>query len=332
MSANTAYVLDGPLTLDNHGNPGTFGVTNRSPIGVHIGVSGMTATGSQSCDLNTAGATFGIDLDDVASLRITADSYPVTILLLYTPLDLDLEAAPTADPGQPPVYITGAGMAVTGGTDSQTGTAPGAANVGATELGYRIAKAGDPATWALVMHGTTPLGAGEIVLVEYPAAGGSPVKIDGAGTITNQPSTGGGSTTGSIPDVSTTGATLDIVAVYDDPDYAATAPAGFSIDVAFPRPGVPRIAAAIASKAGAGGTGLAFGGGGAETQWKTARATFRNVTRPAVQTATGFCSAGDAIVVATFAAPPTAGNLIVAWYCFGQGTGELVASLRPLAP
>ena len=87
MTVSTSYTLDGPLVVPLGGQAGSLSVANKSgtvPVQV-ITVELQNASGAEQVVLASLGDSLALDLTGYSLYKISADSYPATILYAFTP-------------------------------------------------------------------------------------------------------------------------------------------------------------------------------------------------------------------------------------------------------
>lgn len=113
-TVTTDRVLTGPWVIENHGAPGTFAIMSRvdsQPVRVDIAYQsapGGGPRGSEHAELAHIGDSFGpIGLANVETITVSADTYPLNIMVVFTTLDLTVTSAPfiAGGDGAPGSYV-----------------------------------------------------------------------------------------------------------------------------------------------------------------------------------------------------------------------------------
>lgn len=102
-TVSTERVLLDTTHLENHGQPGHFGLLSRDstqPIYVDVKWSGH----AEVIELVRIGDACEFDLLNVDSIEIRAATYPTTVLLEYTNAPIALTAAPYTQPQPPNIH------------------------------------------------------------------------------------------------------------------------------------------------------------------------------------------------------------------------------------
>lgn len=102
MAADTKLTLTGRMPIENNQAPGVFGITSRFGAGSVI-VTYSGPQGSETVFLRNAGDSLTLNLLNIDSLSIEADSYPADILILQS-------STPSAVLTAAPVVTIGSGV------------------------------------------------------------------------------------------------------------------------------------------------------------------------------------------------------------------------------
>lgn len=93
-TVSTDRVIGAPLTIENNGAPGTFGLVSRDttqPILVDL----FGERGGERIELVNPGDSFSISMLGVRQIVVSAERYPTRALINWTTLDIALAAAPS---------------------------------------------------------------------------------------------------------------------------------------------------------------------------------------------------------------------------------------------
>ncbi len=92
-TVSTDRVITASMTIENHGNPGTFGLVSRDPTQpIYIDMFGPA--GGERIEIIRVGDSTSFDLLNIEQVVISAAHYPTEALINFTNLDIELDSAP----------------------------------------------------------------------------------------------------------------------------------------------------------------------------------------------------------------------------------------------